>query len=38
MFNKVVPGKKTALFFQMDRRLLMLIDLQLAEQIPMVQP
>ena len=28
--SKVVSGKKTALFFQMDRRLLMLIDLQLA--------
>jgi hypothetical protein len=38
LFNKIVPGKKTALFFQMDRRLVMLIDLQLASQIPMVQP
>ncbi len=38
IFNKVVSGKKTALFFQMDRRLVMLIDLQLASQIPMVQP
>jgi Spy/CpxP family protein refolding chaperone len=38
LVNKVISGKKTALFFQMDRRLLMLIDLQLAEQIPMVQP
>jgi Spy/CpxP family protein refolding chaperone len=38
IFNKVVPGKKTAFFFQMDRRLLMLIDLQLASEIPMVQP
>jgi len=38
MFSKVVSGKKTALFFQLDRRLLMLIDLQLASTIPMVQP
>ena len=38
IFNKVVSGKKTALFFQLDRRLVMLIDLQLATQIPMVQP
>jgi hypothetical protein len=36
--DKVISGKKTALFFQLDRRLLMLIDLQLAAQIPMVQP
>ncbi|HEY6375289.1 MAG TPA: hypothetical protein VIX90_07160 [Edaphobacter sp.] len=38
LFSKVVSGKKTALFFQLDRRLVMLIDLQLAAQIPMVQP
>src|SRR5258708_1926338 len=38
IFSKVIPGKKTALFFQLDRRLVMLIDLQLASQIPMVQP
>ncbi len=38
LVNKVISGKKTALFFQMDRRLLMLIDLQLASEIPMVQP
>ncbi len=38
MFAKVIPGKKTALFFQLDRRLVMLIDLQLAASIPIVQP
>jgi hypothetical protein len=38
IFNKVVSGKKTALFFQLDRRLVMLIDLQIASAIPMVQP
>jgi hypothetical protein len=38
IFSQVISGRKTALFFQMDRRLVMLIDLQLASQIPMVQP
>ena len=38
MVNRVLPGKKTALFFQLDRRLVMLIDIQLATQLPMVQP
>src|SRR6266566_1680252 len=33
LFGKVISGKKTALFFQLDRRLVMLIDLQLASQI-----
>jgi Spy/CpxP family protein refolding chaperone len=36
--GQVLPGKKAALFFQLDRRLVMLIDIQLATQIPMVQP
>ena len=36
LFNNVIPGKKTAVFFQLDRRLVMLIDLQLASQIPMI--
>jgi hypothetical protein len=34
----VLSGKKTALFFQIDRRLVMLIDLQLAAAIPLIQP
>jgi hypothetical protein len=38
IFRKVVSGKKTALFFQLDHRLVMLIDLQLASQIPLVEP
>ena len=38
IFRKVLSGKKTALFFQIDRRLVMLIDLQLASQIPLVEP
>jgi len=37
IINKVLPGKKTTTFFQMDRRISTLIDLQLASQIPLVQ-
>jgi hypothetical protein len=36
IFNNVIPGRKTAVFFQLDRRLVMLIDVQLASQIPMI--
>ena len=36
IFNTVIPGRKTAVFFQLDRRLVMLIDLQMASQIPMI--
>ena len=38
IFEKVVSAKKTALFFQIDRRLSLVIDLQLASAIPLVQP
>jgi hypothetical protein len=38
VFEKVIPGKKMALFFQLDRRLGLMIDLQLASEIPLVQP
>ncbi|MGD0446338.1 MAG: hypothetical protein ABSA39_20580 [Edaphobacter sp.] len=38
IINGVLPGKKTALFFQLDRRLVLLIDLQIASQVPMIQP
>ncbi len=34
--EKVLPGKKAALFFQIDRRLYLLMDLQIASQIPLV--
>jgi hypothetical protein len=37
-FEKVISPKKTATFFQIDRRLGMLIDLHLASQIPLVEP
>ena len=35
--NKVLPGTKTATFFQIERRVGTLIDLQVASQIPLVQ-
>ena len=37
IINKVIPGKKTATFFQLDRRISLLMDLQLASEIPLVQ-
>jgi hypothetical protein len=38
IFQKVLSGKKTAMFFQMDKRVALMIDLQLASIIPLVQP
>jgi hypothetical protein len=35
--NKVLPGIKTATFFQLDRRITSLLDLQLASELPLVQ-
>jgi len=37
-FEKVISSKKTAMFFQIDRRTWMMVDLQIASQIPLVQP
>jgi len=37
IFNGVLPGTKTATFFQLDRRIVMMIDLQLTSQFPLVQ-
>lgn len=34
--EKVIPSRKAALFFQVDRRLYELMDLQIASQIPLV--
>jgi hypothetical protein len=34
--EKVVPSRKAALFFQVDRRLYGLMDLQVAAQIPLI--
>jgi hypothetical protein len=36
LVEKVIPGRKAALFFQIDRRLYALMDLQVASQIPLV--
>ena len=38
IFSKVLPDKKTARFFQIDRRLGMLIDVQVMSAIPLVEP
>jgi len=38
IFRKVLSGKTAALFIQIDWRLGLVIDLQLASQVPMVEP
>jgi hypothetical protein len=38
IFRKVLSAKSTAMFFQLDRRVQMMIDLQLASSLPLVQP
>jgi len=38
LFEKVISPKKTALFYQIDRRIDLLINLQLSTVIPMVEP
>jgi hypothetical protein len=38
LFEKVLPGKKAALFVQIDRRLYALMDLQIASEVPLVLP
>ena len=35
--SKVLDGKKTATFFQLDRRIAMMLDLQVSSQMPLVQ-
>jgi len=37
-FEKVISHKKTALFFQIDRRLGLMVELQLASQVPLLNP
>jgi len=37
IFRKVLSGKKAATFFQLDRRISMMIDVQLTSQLPLVQ-
>ena len=36
LFEKVIPGRKVAFFFQIDRRLYALLDLQIASEIPLI--
>jgi hypothetical protein len=38
IFGKVISGQKTALWYQIDRRLDLLINLQLAESVPVIYP
>jgi hypothetical protein len=35
--TKILDGKKTATFFQLDRRIAMMIEVQVSSQIPLVQ-
>ncbi len=37
IMTKVLNGKKTATFFQLDRRIAMMIELQVSSQMPLVQ-
>jgi hypothetical protein len=37
-FRKVLSAQKTALFYQVDRRVQLMIDLQLASQLPLIEP
>jgi hypothetical protein len=37
IFSKVIPGKKVATFYQIERRVQSMIDLQLGSQLPLVQ-
>lgn len=37
MVAKALDGKKTATFFQLDRRIAMMMDLQVSSQMPLVQ-
>ncbi|HTB14822.1 MAG TPA: hypothetical protein VK752_24790 [Bryobacteraceae bacterium] len=38
LFQKVISGKSTAMFFQLDWRLGLIMDLQLASQTPLIEP
>jgi hypothetical protein len=38
IFRKTLTAKGTALFYQIDRRVQMLIDLQLASALPLIEP
>ena len=36
VFERVIPAKTVALFFQIDRRLYIVLDLQVASEIPLI--
>jgi len=36
LFKEVLPGKKAATFFQLDERITMMINLELASQLPLL--
>jgi len=36
LVNQVLPGKKTATFFQLERRIELLVEVQIASQIPLL--
>jgi hypothetical protein len=36
--SQALPGKKASTFFQLDRKITMLIDVQLSSQIPLAHP
>jgi len=38
IFRKVLSPQNTALFYQLERRVQLMIDLQLASQLPLVEP
>ena len=38
LVRDTVSGKSTALFFQIDRRIGLMIDMQIASQLPMIEP
>lgn len=37
-FRETISAKNTALFFQLDRRIIMMIDVQLSSQLPLITP
>jgi hypothetical protein len=37
IFREVLPGKKAATFFQLDRLISMMVDVQLTSQLPLLQ-
>lgn len=38
IFRRVLSARNTALFFQLDRRIQLMIDLQLVSQLPLIEP